>query len=253
MGRFVSRDPIGFDGGINLYEFCSNDPIDFDDPLGLDWSVGPADQPWLTFNEDIVASGLSAGLDGVQTGLTLGAHQSSYASSGTPGYTTSVGLGIGALGCLSAAYVAELAPAIRAMGSYALATTGAGAFLANRLASNPEAVQQVDDAATVCPLTGKPVDYTELYHYTDGPGAQGIMESGQINGSRTVGAWRPWSRGDVYLSDDPNISLGKGLLYGLSPAKQQVVIPVQVPTDQIVNRPWGIRIVPGPIPLNQGY
>ena len=35
LGRFISQDPIGFAGGLNLYAYCGNDPINFTDPLGL--------------------------------------------------------------------------------------------------------------------------------------------------------------------------------------------------------------------------
>ena len=33
-GRWLSRDPIGERGGINLYAYCFNDPVDFWDPSG---------------------------------------------------------------------------------------------------------------------------------------------------------------------------------------------------------------------------
>ena len=34
-GRWISRDPIGGDGGPNLYAFCANDPVNGVDPLGM--------------------------------------------------------------------------------------------------------------------------------------------------------------------------------------------------------------------------
>lgn len=36
IGRFVSEDPIGPEGGINLYAFGNNDPVNSRDPLGLE-------------------------------------------------------------------------------------------------------------------------------------------------------------------------------------------------------------------------
>jgi RHS repeat-associated protein len=34
-GRWLSPDPVGLEGGLNLYEFCRNNPLKFGDPTGL--------------------------------------------------------------------------------------------------------------------------------------------------------------------------------------------------------------------------
>ena len=35
VGRFISKDPIGLAGGINLYSYVGNNPVNWIDPLGL--------------------------------------------------------------------------------------------------------------------------------------------------------------------------------------------------------------------------
>jgi RHS repeat-associated protein len=37
IGRYMTPDPIGFAGGINLYAYCLNDPLNWIDPSGLNW------------------------------------------------------------------------------------------------------------------------------------------------------------------------------------------------------------------------
>jgi RHS repeat-associated protein len=43
VGRFISRDPIGYEGGLNVYSYCTNGPTSLIDPEGLDagWAGRP--------------------------------------------------------------------------------------------------------------------------------------------------------------------------------------------------------------------
>ncbi len=46
LGRFISEDPIGFNGGdVNLYGYVWNNPQKFDDPLGL-YPFSSGDNPY---------------------------------------------------------------------------------------------------------------------------------------------------------------------------------------------------------------
>lgn len=41
LGRFLQTDPIGYAGGINIYEYAGDDPVDFEDLMGTDCCYGP--------------------------------------------------------------------------------------------------------------------------------------------------------------------------------------------------------------------
>jgi RHS repeat-associated protein len=41
LGRFLSEDPLGLAGGMNLYAYAGNDPINFYDPNGLEMKKAP--------------------------------------------------------------------------------------------------------------------------------------------------------------------------------------------------------------------
>ncbi|HEY9286291.1 MAG TPA: RHS repeat-associated core domain-containing protein, partial [Pyrinomonadaceae bacterium] len=47
QGRFISEDPIGYDGGgANFYAYVNNDPVNFNDPLGMQGKRGGGGGPY---------------------------------------------------------------------------------------------------------------------------------------------------------------------------------------------------------------
>ena len=67
QGRFLSEDPIGFDGGLNLYAYVGNDPLSYVDPFGLSWE---------TFLQGLV----DGGIEGFVYGLIFAALFSALAA-----------------------------------------------------------------------------------------------------------------------------------------------------------------------------
>ena len=60
LGRWISEDPIGLDGGLNLYAYVMGNPVVWDDALGLAQGKGErgrtrntgADNPWKKWSPD---------------------------------------------------------------------------------------------------------------------------------------------------------------------------------------------------------
>ena len=54
-GRFLTRDPIGYGGGVNLYGYIGNNPVNWMDPDGLDLVPAPGSTPGFIkqFNQAI--------------------------------------------------------------------------------------------------------------------------------------------------------------------------------------------------------
>lgn len=70
LGRFITKDPLGFSGGLNAYVYCGNNAVNRVDPLGLsddftDYINGPAKEQGLITGVGDVSSHEGEGYDHV--------------------------------------------------------------------------------------------------------------------------------------------------------------------------------------------
>jgi RHS repeat-associated protein len=71
LGRFLQADPIGTQGGMNLYAYVGNDPLNATDPSGLTSSCDQFAQQLVTdYNQYMSGAGSAA--PGTGGGLTSG-------------------------------------------------------------------------------------------------------------------------------------------------------------------------------------
>lgn len=133
LGRYISRDPVSYLGGLNLYCYCGNNPVNEADPLGLWWkaalsivaavavgalvvATAPISGPLL-----IIAAGAAAGAVGF--GLNEALNQEHFCLACILGAAAKGAL-VGAAASLPFAWL----PATAGVGLFAAAGAGSGAI-----------------------------------------------------------------------------------------------------------------------------
>ena len=73
LGRWISRDPIAEDGGLNTYAYVFNDPVGYLDPLGLfKWISGTFAALGVVGGVFMISAGLAAASPLIGIGLIAG-------------------------------------------------------------------------------------------------------------------------------------------------------------------------------------
>ena len=83
-GRWLSRDPIGLEGGTNTFSYCGGNPVMCADPSGLDWEfLG------FAFSVDGTLNGVKTGVCAVAHVFSFNTYENQWAKT-QPGYDGSV-------------------------------------------------------------------------------------------------------------------------------------------------------------------
>lgn len=163
-GRFMQADPIGYQGGINLYAYVGNDALNLIDPLGLMWdspkggdsfgSSGLLGLLQTVGQAEIQRSQLEAQGTQALAGMGLrglGNALDACAALCDPGFYASVGPALGPAGKAAGGAASELLAGLRGLASLGRGgpavgpVAGGGATLENLSAGNITRIQNAVD------------------------------------------------------------------------------------------------------------
>ena len=146
--RFVTRDPLGHEAGLNLYTYCNNNPVNYIDPMGLTEGWDLIFLAWDVYNvaaDHITHAPLSVKvLDGTALGIDAGLTLIPGAPAGPGHFVTA-----GAKATILARHAAPLAIPLAVRGAQAVYHTArATAPLVHMMAKKPSYPHDAPNAHT---------------------------------------------------------------------------------------------------------
>jgi len=204
--RFISQDPSGFGGGLNLFAYANGNPISHVDPFGLDANTISMNMPGIGSSDYEVTYYGPGGISGVR-GKTSGDYARDMAVAGVYGGAATVAL-MGSAATVGAAVYA--APYVAVAGTtavlagqrtlsaaqnvyYNVMSMQPGNILNQMILYHPEAPPV---RATVAELIAVSEPYVSQFGYGNAPGPGGPFQN--ISEARAYGAgWLPGAISDI--------------------------------------------------------
>jgi RHS repeat-associated protein len=180
QGRFLSEDPIGFNGGSNFFAYAGNDPLSLIDPLGLSWS---------TFGQGLAEGGATGFFLGLVVGALFAALEVATAGTAAAVLVPILAIVLGAAAAeaiiseITALLTEEMCPDARhyRIGYLIGSIIGgvAGGKLGNKLGKGPGNG----------PGKGNPAD--DLVDLTDAKARRHILDGDETGGGHRAGTGKP--------------------------------------------------------------